>query len=142
MEGPVPRLDTRMCVLLSITPLVVADLIEEEENPLDESDNWKERHEPYTRRKSLVSCLQILGDFQSLLSPPQSIVSSANLAAARAMMFVAGIDVADGYFECINVNDLPINCSKYFSGFYYNFLENFHSKLLEILCTILDHHLL
>ncbi|KNA04417.1 hypothetical protein SOVF_199670 isoform A [Spinacia oleracea] len=111
MEGPVPRLDTRMCVLLSITPLVVADLIEEEENPLDESDNWKERHEPYTRRKSLVSCLQILGDFQSLLSPPQSIVSSANLAAARAMMFVAGIDVADGYFECINVNDLPINCT-------------------------------
>ncbi|KAG6732058.1 hypothetical protein I3842_01G157900 [Carya illinoinensis] len=29
--GPVPRLDTRLCILLSITTLVIADLIEEEE---------------------------------------------------------------------------------------------------------------
>ncbi|KAG2727391.1 hypothetical protein I3843_01G150500 [Carya illinoinensis] len=31
IEGPVPRLDTRLCILLSITTLVIADLIEEEE---------------------------------------------------------------------------------------------------------------
>lgn len=116
MEGPVPCLDTRMCVLLSITPLVVADLIDEEENPVEESEsgyinNWKERYDPYTRRKDLVSCLQILGDYHSLLSPPQSIVSAANLAAAKAMLFASGIDVAGGYLECINVNELPINCS-------------------------------
>ncbi|XP_021752651.1 mediator of RNA polymerase II transcription subunit 33A-like isoform X2 [Chenopodium quinoa] len=116
MEGPVPCLDTRMCVLLSITPLVVADLIDEEENPLDESEsklinNWNKRCDTYTRRKDLVSCLQILGDYQSLLSPPQSVVPAANLAAAKAMMFVSGIDVSGGYFECINVDDLPTNCA-------------------------------
>ncbi|XP_048497254.1 mediator of RNA polymerase II transcription subunit 33A isoform X3 [Beta vulgaris subsp. vulgaris] len=116
MEGPVPRLDTRMCVLLSIITLAVADLIDEEENPLGESEsvstnNWIKRYDPHTRRKDLISCLQILGDYQSLLTPPQSIVSAANVAAAKAMMFVSGVDVTSGYLECINVNDRPTNCS-------------------------------
>ncbi|GAB4851154.1 Mediator of RNA polymerase II transcription subunit 33A [Ancistrocladus abbreviatus] len=116
IEGPIPRLYTRMCALLSITTLVVADIIDEEENPLDESEccssnHWKEKQVPGKRRKDLVSCLQMLGNYRSLLTPPQSVISAANLAAAKAMMFVSGIDVGSGYFECINVKDLPINCS-------------------------------
>ncbi|KAK9725422.1 hypothetical protein RND81_05G142200 [Saponaria officinalis] len=115
IEGPVPRLDTRMCILLSIITLVVADLINEEENCLDESEgstnHWKEKKDPVTRRRDLVSSLQILVNFQSLLTPPQSVVTSANVAAAKAMVFVSGIDFGRGYMDFINVKELPINCS-------------------------------
>jgi len=97
---------------------VVADLIDEEENPIDEpecgsTNHWKEQQNPGERRKDLVSSLQILGNYHSLVTPPQSVVSAANLAAAKAMMFVSGIDAPNGYFECINVKDLPIHCCKY-----------------------------
>ncbi|GMY27543.1 mediator of RNA polymerase II transcription subunit 33A [Fagus crenata] len=117
IEGPMPRLDTRLCILLSITTLVVADLIEEEESaPVDETEcgstnHWKERKVTWTRRNDLVSSLQILGDYQGLLTPTQSIVSAANQAAAKAMLFVSGITVGSAYFECISVKDMPINCS-------------------------------
>ncbi|KAJ9154385.1 hypothetical protein P3X46_027727 [Hevea brasiliensis] len=117
IEGPIPRLDTCLCILLSIIPLVVADLIEEEENvPIEESEwvstnHWKGKKVPGKRRNDLVSSLQLLGDYQGLLSPPQSVVSAANQAAAKAMLFVSGIKVGSAYFECINMNDMPINCS-------------------------------
>ncbi|KAF9604710.1 hypothetical protein IFM89_009146 [Coptis chinensis] len=40
IEGPVPRLDTSLCMLLSILILVIADIIEEEEASLmDEAEN-------------------------------------------------------------------------------------------------------
>ncbi|OMO55076.1 hypothetical protein CCACVL1_27407 [Corchorus capsularis] len=117
IEGPVPRLDTRLCMLLSITTLVVADLIEEEEGaPIDETEygstnHWKGKKLPRKRRDDLVSSLQVLGDYQGLLAPPQSVVSAANQAAARAMLFVSGINVGSAYFECINMKDMPMNCS-------------------------------
>ncbi|KAA8527547.1 hypothetical protein F0562_034738 [Nyssa sinensis] len=82
IEGPVPHLDTRLCMLLSITTLVVADLIEEEEGAtIDEiecsnTNHWKEKQ-----------------------------------AAAKAMMFVSGIGVGSSYSECITMKDLPFNCS-------------------------------
>ncbi|XVF64981.1 hypothetical protein PTKIN_Ptkin09bG0210200 [Pterospermum kingtungense] len=117
IEGPVPRLDTRLCMLLSIITLVVADLIEEEEGAsADETeyystDHWNEKKFPRKCRDDLVSSLQVLGDYQGLLAPPQSVVSAANQAAARAMLFVSGINVGSAYFECINMKDMPINCS-------------------------------
>lgn len=113
-----PRLDTRLCLLLSITTLVVADLIEEEESApsgeaeCDSKDRWKEKHVPGKCRKDLVSSLQMLGDYEGLLTPPQSIISAANQAAAKAMMFVSGINVASAYFEFISMKELPINCCK------------------------------
>lgn len=97
---------------------MVVDIIEEEENvPIDESEwsstnQWKEKRVPGKRRNDLVSSLQLLGDYQGLLSPPQSVVSAANQAAAKAMLFVSGINVGSAYFECINMNDMPINCCK------------------------------
>ncbi|KAJ4954696.1 hypothetical protein NE237_011479 [Protea cynaroides] len=117
IEGPVPRTDTRLCILLCITTLVVVDLIEEEELMLiDEAEcsptnQWKEKPIGGKRRKDLVSSLQILGDYQGLLTPPQSVISVANQAAAKAMMFVSGLTVGSGYFECINMNDMPMTCS-------------------------------
>ncbi|XP_011010288.1 PREDICTED: mediator of RNA polymerase II transcription subunit 33A [Populus euphratica] len=117
IEGPIPRLDARLCILLSITTLVVADLIAEDENtPIDESEcgstnHWKEKKLSGKRRIDLVSSLQLLGDYQTLLSPPQSVVSAANQAVAKAMLFVSGINVGSTYSECISMKDLPINCS-------------------------------
>ncbi|KAG6764833.1 hypothetical protein POTOM_032321 [Populus tomentosa] len=116
IEGPIPRLDARLCILLSITTLVVADLIAEDENmPIDESEcgstnHWKENKLSGKRRIDLVSSLQLLGDYQTLLSPPQSVVSAANQAVAKAMLFVSGINVGSTYSECISMKDLPINC--------------------------------
>lgn len=119
-------------MLLSITTLVVADLIEEEESTLvDESDcrstnNWKEKKFPGKRRNDLVSSLQLLGDHQSLLSPPQSVVSAANQAAAKAMLFVSGINVGSAYSECISMKDMPVNFSKLFQVLIIiDFMRNF-----------------
>lgn len=81
-----PRLDTRLCMLLSITTLVVANLITEDEEHTSElecnsTNHWKEKRTPGKRRNDLVSSLQILGEYHGLLSPPQSVVSVANQAA-------------------------------------------------------------
>ncbi|TYJ45132.1 hypothetical protein E1A91_A02G035100v1 [Gossypium mustelinum] len=117
IEGPMPRLDTRLCMLLSIMTLVVADLIEEEEGaPTDETEygstnHWKEMKFPRKRRADLVSSLQVLGDYQGLLPPPKFVVSAANQAAAKAMLFVSGINVGSAYFECVNIKDMPFSCS-------------------------------
>ncbi|XAR57183.1 hypothetical protein NMG60_11025236 [Bertholletia excelsa] len=117
IEGPEPRLDARLCLLLAITTLVVADLVEEEERAIaDEMEcndtiNCKEKQVPGKRRRDLVSSLQSLGDYKGLLTPPQSVISAANQAAAKAMMFVSGINVGNAYFECISMKDLPVNCS-------------------------------
>lgn len=113
-----PRLDTRLCLLLSITTLVVANLITEDEEHTSElecnsTNHWKEKRTPGKRRNDLVSSLQILGEYHGLLSPPQSVVSVANQAAAKAMMFVSGINVGNGYFDCVGMNDIPISCCKY-----------------------------
>ena len=101
-----PRLDPRLCMLFSITTLVIADLIDEEESvPNDKGV-------PGKCRSDLVSSLQVLGDYQGLLTPPRSVVSAANQAAAKAMLFVSGINVGTAYFECINMKDMPVNCCK------------------------------
>ncbi|CAI9118610.1 OLC1v1020201C1 [Oldenlandia corymbosa var. corymbosa] len=116
IEGPVPRLDTRLCMLFSITTLVVADLIEEQETaPSDEIASDLDSHsmkEPLgSRRRDLVSSLQNLGDYEMLLTPTHSVIPAANQAAAKGMMFVSGINVGSAYFESISMTDIPINCS-------------------------------
>lgn len=123
IEGPVPRIDTRLCLLLCITVLVIADLIEEEESTtIDEteygaSNHWKEKKAPGMCRNELISSLQILGEYQSLLTPPQAVTSACNQAAAKAMMFVSGISVSNAYFECINMKDMPMNTCEYYLFF-------------------------
>ncbi|KAK9139597.1 hypothetical protein Scep_009278 [Stephania cephalantha] len=116
LEGPVPSLETRLCMLFSITTLVVADIIEEEEVVLmDEreqaSDQWNEKKVIGNRRRALISSLQVMGDHEGMLTPPASVTSVANQAAAKAMMFVSGLNVGSGYFDSISMKDLPMNCS-------------------------------
>ncbi|KAI3979886.1 hypothetical protein MKX01_042540 [Papaver californicum] len=118
IEGPVPRLDTRLCLLLSITTLAIANIIEEEEDVIaneKEQNNminqWTDRQVVGKRRLDLVSSLKTLGDYEALLTPPQSIISAANQAAAKAMMFVSGLSVESSYFDCISMSDMPMNCS-------------------------------
>ncbi|QHO37242.1 hypothetical protein HN51_003718 [Arachis hypogaea] len=119
IEGPMPHLDTRLCMLLCIIPLVVADLIEEEEvegTPVDETDSeptdhWKDKKIPGKCRNDLVSSLQVLGDYQSLLTPPKSVVSAANQAAAKAMLFVSGITIGSEYFDCLSMTEMPNDCA-------------------------------
>ncbi|GMY16614.1 mediator of RNA polymerase II transcription subunit 33B-like isoform X1 [Fagus crenata] len=116
-EGPVPRLDTCLCVLLSITTLAVANIIEEEECELiDESEcspaNQRiEKQVMGKRRKELVTSLQLLGDYEGLLTPPQSVILVANQAAAKAIMVISNLPVSNGYYECVSVTDKPMNCS-------------------------------
>lgn len=120
IEGPVPGIDTRLCLLLCITVLVIADLIEEEESTtVDEteygaSNHWKEKKAPGMCRNELISSLQMLGEYQSLLTPPQAVISACNQAAAKAMMFVSGISVSSAYFESINMKDMPASSSEYY----------------------------
>ncbi|KAJ9543363.1 hypothetical protein OSB04_023070 [Centaurea solstitialis] len=117
VEGPVPRLDTCLCLLLCTTTLAVANIIEEEENALLEEDDHKRVHqggEPQVLgncRKSLVSSLQQLGDYEGLLTPPLSVTSIANQAAAKAIMFFSGISVGSGYLDGVSLNDMPVNCA-------------------------------
>lgn len=102
-------------MLLCITTLVVANLIEEEEGELIEeaerSPTNQRKNKPATgkRRGELVTSLQLLGDYEDLLNPPQPVTWVANQAAAKAIVFVSG---HSGYLEHVNVNDLPTNCCK------------------------------
>ncbi|KAH0978452.1 hypothetical protein GBA52_028171 [Prunus armeniaca] len=114
-EGPVPRLDTCLCMLLSITTLAVTNIIEEEEAQLMEEiegdrTNQRKEQAPGKRREGLIMCLQRLGDYESLLTPPQSVCSVVNQAAAKAIMYRSGLTVSNGYYESVSVNDVPINC--------------------------------
>ncbi|KAJ0491871.1 putative mediator of RNA polymerase II transcription subunit 33A/B [Helianthus annuus] len=122
IEGPMPRLDTRLCMLLSITPLVVSDLLEDEDSAPQNNiycQTTQDRKED--RRRELVSSLQILGDYHSLLTPPQPVIAAANQAAAKALMFVSGIDVgSSAYFDLVNMKDMANN----FSG-------NLHHLIVE-----------
>ncbi|AES69706.1 hypothetical protein MTR_3g033580 [Medicago truncatula] len=96
--------------------LVVANFIEEDEEEeqttIDEkdgdpTDQWKEKRFPGKCRNDLVSSLQVLGDYQSLLTPPQSII-----AAAKAMLFISGIAIGSAYYDCLTMAEMPVDCCK------------------------------
>ncbi|KAD2236682.1 hypothetical protein E3N88_41584 [Mikania micrantha] len=115
-EGPVPRLDTCLCLLLCTTTLAIVNIIDEEENTLLEENDHKHMHLGNETqalgncRKSLVSSLQQLGDFEGLLIPPPSVTSIANQAAAKAILVVSGISVGSGYLDGVSLNDMPNIC--------------------------------
>ena len=92
IEGPIPHLDSWLCILLSITPLVVVYVIEEEDSRIQASNNnalgnnantnnhdkEKKLLDPGIRHANLHSSLNILGKFYGLLVPPQSVSLMAN----------------------------------------------------------------
>ncbi|XP_069155121.1 mediator of RNA polymerase II transcription subunit 33A-like isoform X2 [Solanum lycopersicum] len=108
-EGPVPRLDTCLCLLLSITPLAITNIIKEEENASSTSDQRTEATGKH--RQALVSSLQQLHDYEGLLTPPLPAIPLANQAALKAMMFLSGISEGSEYFDGLRLNDMPVNCA-------------------------------
>ena len=115
-------------MLLCITTLAVTNIVEEEEAELlketerDPANQGKETQTMGNRRKDVITCLQILGDHEALLTTPQSVCSVANQAAAKAMLSRSGL-TSSGYYESISVNDMPINCSKSLISFHLCNLE-------------------
>ncbi|KAL3647906.1 hypothetical protein CASFOL_008874 [Castilleja foliolosa] len=117
IEGPFPRLDTRLCILLSIATLVVVNIFEEDETVL----NGEVEHRSFNqrkpiecvgkRRKDLVSSLQQLDDFEGLLIPPPLVSSLANQAAAKAMIFLSGVSVGSWQLSGMSLNDMPLICT-------------------------------
>lgn len=103
-------------MLLSITTLVVSNIIDEEESELIEkaerspTNQRKDKQALGKRRGELVTSLQLLGDYECLLAPPQSVLLEANQAAAKAIMFLSGNPVGSGYLEYMSMNDLPAKC--------------------------------
>lgn len=101
-EGPIPHLDARLCALLSITPLAILRVVDDREMPSFSAregngvSNIQFNHEhgmdgcgQGTKENGLISSLQALGQFSGLLSPPTSVVASANSAAAKAATFIS-----------------------------------------------------
>ncbi|KAF5930366.1 hypothetical protein HYC85_031239 [Camellia sinensis] len=113
-EAPIPRIDTCLCLLLSVTTLAVFNIIEEEETALNNegecsaTSQRKEKHVSGKRHRDLVSSLQHLGDYEGLLAPPLPVISAANQAAAKAMMFLSGLTVSSGYLDAGNMRHLIV----------------------------------
>ena len=119
---------------MSVTTLAIFDIIGEEETALNNeaecTTNFqrKEKHVSGKRRRDLVASLQQLGDFEDLLTPPVPVISVANQAAAKAMVFLSGLTVGSGSFpDGMSLNDMPVNCCKY--------------QLSFNISTVLDHQL-
>lgn len=118
-EGPVPRLDTCLCLLLSITPLAIINIIEEVENSaIDEAEHCptNKKNGKQVRgdiRNDLISSVQQLGHYEGLLTPPGSVSSVANQAAAKAMMFLSGLTVGSGYLDGVTLCDMPVSCGEF-----------------------------
>ncbi|XP_026413117.1 mediator of RNA polymerase II transcription subunit 33A-like [Papaver somniferum] len=103
LEGPFPHLEPRLCVLLSITPLAIARVLEDAgEMPLSSLqggsgpgntgavlNHGTDGKGLVSKRQGLISSLRNLGQFSGLLSPPPSVVISANNAAAKAANFIS-----------------------------------------------------
>ncbi|GLU17803.1 hypothetical protein SLE2022_341560 [Rubroshorea leprosula] len=94
LEGPIPHLEARLCVLLSIVPLAIANVLEDEAKlhpSVQESGygNGMDRRGFGARKLALISSLQLLGNFSGLLCPPASITTGANNAAAKAASFIS-----------------------------------------------------
>lgn len=90
-EGPIPHLEARLCILLSIVPLVIVSIVKEELDTACARSDYEESiavNKPTSRRHGLVSSLQLLMQYTGLLSPPPSVVNAANNAAAKAANFI------------------------------------------------------
>lgn len=119
-EGPVPHLDARLCVLLSIAPLTIVRFVEEEGemssvrssggpvNVVTGYDHVMEGNEYASRRRGLIASLKILGQFSGLLAPPPTVVAAANNAAAKAATFISSFKNGNDNFKVVNHGDTSV----------------------------------
>ncbi|XP_078436898.1 mediator of RNA polymerase II transcription subunit 33A-like isoform X2 [Wolffia australiana] len=109
VEGPVPHLDARLCILLSVTPLAIVGVIKQEvgmqsskgqDSTMDVGSGCYDNYginQPSSIERGLKSSIQLLRQFSGLLSPPPSIVSAANSAAQKAATFVSNLKKSANY---------------------------------------------
>ncbi|KAG5052611.1 hypothetical protein JHK87_004809 [Glycine soja] len=99
-------------------------------------------------RAELITSLQLLGDYESLLTPPQLVLVEANQAAAKAIMFLSGNPVGSGCFKYMSTNDMQMKCYEHLIKYFVRnnvlkpiidaFVSNdnrynmFHSAVLEL----------
>uniref|UniRef100_M8AJK8 Mediator of RNA polymerase II transcription subunit 33A n=1 Tax=Aegilops tauschii TaxID=37682 RepID=M8AJK8_AEGTA len=100
LEGPIPHLDTRLCMLLALIPLAIAAILKEETDACGAEGN-----KSLPRRLGLVSSLQDLVQYSGLLVPPSSLVNVANAAASKAAIFRANCKVVGGNPSMIGQSD-------------------------------------
>lgn len=117
LEGPEPHLDARLCVLLSITPLAVVRVVDEDGEmssargvgtPGNVSTTYNHAVDGKgyaSRRHGLVASLQILGQFNGLLLPPASVVVAANNAATKAATFISSFKNGNDSFKGAALGD-------------------------------------
>lgn len=103
MEGPMPHLDARLCMLMSIVPLAIVHVLKDEAvtGTLEQNctsrmskngcDHGRDRNKFASKRHGLISALQVLGQFSRLLSPPPSVIVAANNAASKAATFISSL---------------------------------------------------
>ncbi|KAJ6839217.1 uncharacterized protein M6B38_316745 [Iris pallida] len=120
IEGPIPHIDARLCMLLSVVPLAIVHIVKEEDempspanggilgNEATGSEHGIGRNIYGSRGHGLVSSLQLLGHFSSLLSPPPSVVVAANIAAAKAATFIFNIQKGRGNLVGDNSNSTSV----------------------------------
>ena len=108
-EGPLPRLEARLCMLLSIVPLAIVPVVMEEVSYSRNGYEYVTEGEKYSsRRQGLVFALQVLGQFSGLLSPPALAVTAANNAASKAATFVSNFKSGSGNQNAISHNDSSV----------------------------------
>uniref|UniRef100_A0ACD5WSK8 Uncharacterized protein n=1 Tax=Avena sativa TaxID=4498 RepID=A0ACD5WSK8_AVESA len=91
LEGPLPHLDARLCMLLAIIPLAIAAILKEETDACAAEGN-----KSLPQRLGLVYSLQDLVQYSGLLVPPASVVNVANAAASKAAVFRANYNAGGG----------------------------------------------
>uniref|UniRef100_A0A6V7QSZ3 Mediator of RNA polymerase II transcription subunit 33A n=1 Tax=Ananas comosus var. bracteatus TaxID=296719 RepID=A0A6V7QSZ3_ANACO len=97
---PIPHLDARLCMLLAILPSSIAPLLKDENEMLETEGN-----KVPSRRQGLISSLQVLAQFSSLLSPPPSVINAANSAATKAAVFISNFKTGSGNLGMVGRTD-------------------------------------
>lgn len=100
LEGPIPHLDARLCMLLALIPLAIAAILKEETDAYGAEGN-----KSLPQRLGLVSSLQDLVQYSGLLVPPSSVVNVANAAASKAAIFRANYNAGGGNPSMIGQSD-------------------------------------
>lgn len=96
-------------MLLAIIPLSILSILKEETDRI-----LAEGTGVASRKQGLVACLQSLGQFTSLLSPPQLVVNAANDAASKAAKFVRDFKAGTGSVGMMGLNDSSTRAGFFF----------------------------
>ncbi|KAM7263346.1 hypothetical protein ACFE04_001029 [Oxalis oulophora] len=113
LEGPIPHLEARLCVLFSVVPLAIANIIEDEARSSSSSSSLNmetvKGGDNFSRKRGLISSLQVLENYSGLLCPPSSVLGAANIAAAKAASFISSSRNATDSISANGSGDSSLN---------------------------------